>query len=231
MKNLKTKINIIIGSIAAYLSILFLAVAIDSPFLAVVGLVIAPASIIYFNKKFTVKPIKYYLSLVGAMVLTFLIVGMSTNFNVNTVSPSDDQKASIENTEESTTDKEVDKNEDSSNENINEENTETSHITTTESSSNDTEDIFAGYKLIEVDGGNLSGHREPNVVVDIGFGDREYWAFTNEYGQLVKVVAKQIILQDDSTEPVNSNGRYYSDEAKVPGVESKNLDEGHVILL
>lgn len=229
MKNLKTKINIIIGSIAAYLSILFLAVAIDSPFLAVVGLVIAPASIIYFNKKFTVKPIKYYLSLVGAMVLTFLIVGMSTNFNVNTVSPSDDQKASIENTEESTTDKEVDKNEDSSNENINEENTETSHITTTESSSNNTEDIFAGYKLIEVDGGNLSGHREPNVVVDIGFGDREYWAFTNEYGQLVKVVAKQIILQDDSTEPVNSNGRYYSDEAKVPGVESKNLDEGHVI--
>ena len=231
MKNFKTKINIIIGSIAAYLSILFLAIAIDSPLLAVVGLVIAPASIIYFNKKFTVKPIKYYLSLVGAMVLTFLIVGMSTNFNVNTVSPSDDQKASIENTEESTTDKEVDKNEDSSNENINEENTETSHITTTESSSNDTEDIFAGYKLIEVDGGNLSGHREPNVVVDIGFGDREYWAFTNEHGQLVIVVANKIILQDDSTEPVNSNGRYYSDEAKVPGVESKNLDEGHVILL
>lgn len=229
MKNFKTKINIIIGSIAAYLSILFLAIAIDSPFLAVLGLVIAPASIIYFNKKFTVKPIKYYLSLVGAMVVTFLIVGMSTNSNVNTVSPSDNQKASIENTEESTTDKEVDKNKDSSNENTNEENTEISHITTTEPISNNTEDIFAGYKLIEVDGGNLSGHREPNVVVDIGFGDREYWAFTNEYGQLVKVVAKQIILQDDSTEPVNSNGRYYSDEAKVPGVESKNLDEGHVI--
>ncbi|GIO22832.1 hypothetical protein J11TS1_14130 [Oceanobacillus sp. J11TS1] len=37
---------------------------------------------------------------------------------------------------------------------------------------------FSGYKLIEVDGGDLSGHREPNVVVDIGFGDREYWAFT-----------------------------------------------------
>jgi len=32
-----------------------------------------------------------------------------------------------------------------------------------------TEDIFSGYKLIVVDGGNLSGHREPNVVVDIGF--------------------------------------------------------------
>jgi len=92
-----------------------------------------------------------------------------------------------------------------------------------------TEDIFSGYKLIVVDGGNLSGHREPNVVVDIGFGDREYYAFTNEYGQLVKVMAKEIILQDDSTEPVTSSGRYYPDEAKVPGVESGTLDEGHVI--
>lgn len=92
-----------------------------------------------------------------------------------------------------------------------------------------TEDIFSGYKLIVVDGGNLSGHREPNVVVDIGFGDREYYAFTNEYGQLVKVIAKEIILQDDSTEPVTSSGRYYPDEAKVPGVESRTLDEGHVI--
>lgn len=98
-----------------------------------------------------------------------------------------------------------------------------------ETPKNNTEDIFDGYKLIEVDGGNLSGHREPNVVVDIGFGDREYYAFTNEYGQLVKVIAKEIILQDDSKEPVNSNGRYYPDEAKVPGVESKDLDEGHVI--
>jgi PBP1b-binding outer membrane lipoprotein LpoB len=35
-------------------------------------------------------------------------------------------------------------------------------------------DLFSGYKLIEVDGGNLSGHRESKVVVDIGFGDREY---------------------------------------------------------
>jgi hypothetical protein len=25
----------------------------------------------------------------------------------------------------------------------------------------------------------VSGYREPNVVVDIGYGDREYWAFTN----------------------------------------------------
>lgn len=90
-------------------------------------------------------------------------------------------------------------------------------------------DIFSGYKLIEVDGGDLSGQREPKVVVDIGYGDRKYWAFTNEYGQLVRVIADQIILQDDSKEPVLSSGRYYRDEAKVPGVESDVLDEGHII--
>lgn len=90
-------------------------------------------------------------------------------------------------------------------------------------------DIFEGYKKIEVDGGDLSGHREANVVVDIGFGDREYYAFTNEYGQLVKVVAKEITLQDEKKEKVLSTGRYFRDEAKVPGVESKTLDEGHII--
>lgn len=88
---------------------------------------------------------------------------------------------------------------------------------------------FTGYKLIKVDGGDLSGYRESNVVVDIGFGDREYWAFTNEYGQLVRVIADEISLQDDRNEPVLSSGRYYRDEAKVPGVESDVLDEGHII--
>jgi len=90
-------------------------------------------------------------------------------------------------------------------------------------------ELFSGYKLIEVDGGDLSGYREPNVVVDIGYGDRKYWAFTNEYGQLVRVIADEITLQDDQNEPVLSSGRYYSDEAKVPGVESDVLDEGHII--
>ncbi|RDW20085.1 hypothetical protein CWR48_05010 [Oceanobacillus arenosus] len=91
------------------------------------------------------------------------------------------------------------------------------------------DELFSGYELIEVDGGDLSGYRQPNVVVDIGYGDREYWAFTNEHGQLVRVIADEIILQDDNNEPVTSSGRYYSDEAKVPGVESDVLDEGHII--
>ncbi len=88
---------------------------------------------------------------------------------------------------------------------------------------------YSDYKLIEVDGGDRSGDREPNVRVDIGFGDREYWAFTNEYGQLIRVEAKEIILQDDKTEPVKSSGRYYYDEADVPGTERSYLDQGHVI--
>lgn len=107
--------------------------------------------------------------------------------------------------------------------------TETVAQMESETASSDNSISFEGYRLIEVDGGDLSGYREPNVVVDIGFGDREYYAFTNEYGQLVKVVADVIIPQDDSTEPVNSKGRYYNDEAKVPGTESPDLDEGHVI--
>ena len=94
--------------------------------------------------------------------------------------------------------------------------------------SSDDDHLFKGYKKIEVNSCNLSGYREPNVVVDIGYGDREYWAFTNKYGQLVKVIAKRIELQHDGEEII-SNGRYCRDEAKVSGVEDKDLDEGHII--
>lgn len=105
-------------------------------------------------------------------------------------------------------------------------NTETATADVTTKSSKNS--IFSGYTKLNVDGGDMSGDREPNAVVNIGFGDRKYWAFTNEHAQLVKVVAKKIILQNDAEE-TTSSGRYYSDEAKVPGVESPQLDEGHVI--
>lgn len=227
MNKFKSILHIIMGSIAIYLSILFLAMSIDSLVLAIIGLAIAPVSIIYLNKKFTVKPHKYYSTLFGIMVATFLIAAASTT------DISNNKKVAIEKKAEVTEAKENTKAEDNLNDNTTEENkeiTDTSNVNKTKpASTNSTEDIFAGYRLIEVDGGNISGHREPNVVVDIGFGDRKYYAFTNEYGQLVKVIAKDITIQDDSKEPVNSNGRYYADEAKVPGVESKTLDEGHVI--
>lgn len=96
-------------------------------------------------------------------------------------------------------------------------------------SSDTIEFIGINYEIVEVDGGDMSGDRLPTVAVDIGFGDRVYWAFTNEYGQLVNVKADRIVLQDDKTEPVTSEGRYYKDEARVPGVEQKDLDQGHVI--
>ena len=47
-----------------------------------------------------------------------------------------------------------------------------------EDSTQSNDDLFAGDKLLEVDGCNLSGTRQAKVVVDIGYGDREYWAFT-----------------------------------------------------
>ena len=85
------------------------------------------------------------------------------------------------------------------------------------------------YKKIEVYGGDMSGTRQPLVVVDVGYGSREYWAYTNEYSQLIRVTAKKIVLQNAATEPVLENGRYYPDEAKVPGTEREDLDQGHVI--
>lgn len=218
MKKFIEKLNIIIGSIVVYLSIFFLAVAIDSKLLAIVGLIIAPVTVICFKKKYQMKTSKYYAGLFGIMLIAMIVSGI--------IMPTDSsaknkQEIAVENKDE-VSESEEDSKPDESKEVLNsnepkEEPTDTK------------ENIFEGYKLIQVDGGNLSGHREPNVVVDIGYGDREYWAFTNEHGQLVKVIAKEIILQDDSKEPVNSDGRYYDDEAKVPGVESKKLDEGHII--
>ncbi len=91
------------------------------------------------------------------------------------------------------------------------------------------QEVFENKEIIEVYGGDTSGYRESNVAVDIGYGNREYWGFTNDYGQLILVIAKEIIPQDDYTEAVLSTGRYYPEEAFVDGVESKKLDQGHVI--
>ena len=75
----------------------------------------------------------------------------------------------------------------------------------------------------------LNQYEKRLIRVDSGFGEREYWAYTNEYWQLVRVAAAEIILQNTATEPVNYDGRYYDAEAKVPVTENANLDEGHVI--
>lgn len=87
--------------------------------------------------------------------------------------------------------------------------------------------IVDGKNIYTVDACDLNGNRFPHAQVDVGYGDREYWGYTNAYGQLVGVYADEIILQTKDEE--NSQGRYCHDEAKVPGVESPVLDEGHVI--
>lgn len=74
-----------------------------------------------------------------------------------------------------------------------------------------------------------SGFRRTNVKVDVGYGDREYYAYTNEYRQLVYVEAEEIKLQNEKTERVNQDGRYCDDEANVRGTESEQYDQGHVI--
>ena len=233
MKNLSKKFHAPIVTIVIFLSLLFIAVAINSPILAGLSLFIAPLLAIYLNKKFTMKTRKYYSAILGIFLASFLFSGIIISNNPNKVTKQETvsvSKNEVIKTEENTKADEDKKTEEDTK--IDENSKIKEKIKVNEdkqTQTNATEDIFSGYRLIEVDGGNLSGYREPNVVVNIGFGDREYYAFTNEYCQLVKVIAKEIILQDDSKEPVNSNGRYYPDEAKVPGVESPNLDEGHVI--
>jgi len=178
------------------------------------------------------KKMNYFILL----LMTIFIVGCSDNAEDASVidGKTDPQEETTVNTNEnSETDGESDSQEVAAadtNENSENEEATTTVVDEPEETPTETNDeLFSGYELIEVDGGDLSGVRESNVVVDIGFGAREYWAFTNEHGQLVRVVADEIILQDDENEPVLSTGRYFSDEAKVPGVESDVLDEGHVI--
>ena len=84
---------------------------------------------------------------------------------------------------------------------------------------------------LSIDTCDLSGKRQPNVRVDIGVDttqiNREYYGYTNKNSQLVKVEAKELFLQTKEEE--KHKGRYCKDEAKVPGTEKPDLDEGHVI--
>lgn len=74
--------------------------------------------------------------------------------------------------------------------------------------------------------------REPNTVVSIGARDddvpREYFAVTNNTGQLVEVIAREIIVQDDGAETVTDKGRYCDRMPYVPAA-GKGFDRGHVI--
>ncbi len=114
-----------------------------------------------------------------------------------------------------------------------EEDSEQTEEETDKSTSNDTSEFNnSNYTEVSSDSCSLSGGRVENAKVDIGYDSdyatRDYFAYTNEYGQLVHVEADEIILQNDDEEN-NGEDRYCSDEAKVPGVEQSDLDEGHMI--
>ena len=160
------------------------------------------------------------------IIIALFIIGMMTTPNIN--SDTQNENVNTSNSKEiveNTTSQEV-KKESKESQNNNTQEQQNSNLTV---NNNTLEYNGKPYKIIVVDGGNLSGSRQAYVAVDIGFGDRIYWGLTNEYSQLIYVFADKVTLQDPSKEKVLSSGRYYSDEAKVPGTERSDLDEGHVI--
>ncbi len=80
--------------------------------------------------------------------------------------------------------------------------------------------------LVERDACSTDGSREANAKADIGYADREYYAYTNEYSQLVYVTASQLVQQYKSEE--NSDNRYCSAQANVYDLAT-GYNRGHVI--
>lgn len=88
--------------------------------------------------------------------------------------------------------------------------------------------VFEGRRVLNVDSCDLKTRTSPNTVVDVGFGNRTYWAYTNNHGQVIGLVADEIVLQDRREE--NSQGRYCSDEAKTDSMgAAKGYDSGHIV--
>ncbi len=99
---------------------------------------------------------------------------------------------------------------------------------------------LSGYTTKKVSTCDMATTRQANVVVDIGFdssyANRDYYAYTNKYGQLIRVDAAQIIRQNETFENVvlGSNGktselRYCKTEAQVTDSEDSKYDRGHVL--
>ncbi len=79
---------------------------------------------------------------------------------------------------------------------------------------------------ISVDSCDLSGGRQPNVKVNVGYDFREYYGYTNEYSQLVYVQADKLVEQYKSEE--NSKKRYCDGQANVRDIGG-NYNRGHAI--
>ena len=233
------KFKLIIRAIICIFMLLFIvsgiAVGLNSPLIMGIGYILVIAGFIAFARKNDIRQFtrkKLYGTLGALMALSILFVGVSpwTPETTEITTPDDPQTENVsvdkEDKTSNTTDDAKEKTESTKNSSAD---NATSSDKSTSNSTTSNDDMFDGYKIVDVNYCSLSGSRQANVAVDIGYGDREYWAFTNEHGQLVRVVAKKIVPQNDNTEDVNSSGRYCGDEAKVAGVEASDLDEGHVI--
>lgn len=233
------KFKLIIRAIICIFMLLFIvsgiAVGLNSPLIMGIGYILVIAGFIAFARKNDIRQFtrkKLYGTLGALIALSILFVGVSpwTPETTEITTPDDPQTENVsvdkEDKTSNTTDDAKEKTESTKNSSAD---NATSSDKSTSNSTTSNDDMFDGYKIVDVNYCSLSGSRQANVAVDIGYGDREYWAFTNEHGQLIKVVAKKIVPQNDNTEDVNSSGRYCGDEAKVAGVEASDLDEGHVI--
>lgn len=229
MRKLKVILRAIITIFLLLLIVTSISMGLNQPIL-MIGCLFVPVAVLVYAKKKDILALsrkKLYGILSALVVASLVFVGVSPwTPEATEITTADDPQT--ETTSAKKEENTVDATEDAKEKIDSIKNASTDNsISSDKSSSN--KDMFNGYKIVDVNYCSLSGSRQANVAVDIGYGDREYWAFTNEHGQLVKVVAKKIVPQNDNTEDVNSSGRYCGDEAKVAGVEASDLDEGHVI--
>ena len=229
MRKLKVILRAIITIFLLLLIVTSISMGLNQPIL-MIGCLFVPVAVLVYAKKKDILALsrkKLYGILSALVVASLVFVGVSPwTPEATEITTADDPQTETTSAkkEENTVDATEDVKEKI--DSIKNDSTDNS-ISSDKSLSN--KDMFDGYQIVDVNFCSLSGNRVANAAVDIGYGDREYWAFTNEHGQLVKVVAKKIVPQNDDTEDVNSSGRYCGDEAKVAGVEASDLDEGHVI--
>ena len=234
MRKFKVILRAIIMIFLLLLIVTSISMGLNQPILMIGCLFVPVAVVVYARKKniLALSRKKLYGILSAIVVASLVFVGVSPWTPEVTEATANDSKTQVvSNTDEkeNSTPKNDKKAEEKVESTKNDSDSNSSSDKSTSNNTTSNADMFDGYQIVDVNFCSLSGNRVANAAVDIGYGDREYWAFTNEHGQLVKVVAKKIVPQNDDTEDVNSNGRYCNDEAKVPGVEASDLDEGHVI--
>lgn len=229
MRKLKIILRAIVTIFLLLLIVTGIAVGFNQPIL-LIGYMLAPVAVIVYAKKSNLLAISRK-KLYG--ILSALVVASFVFMAVSPWTPEATEITTTDNPQTETTSAKKEENTVDAAKGVKEKIDSIKNASTDNSISSDksssNKDMFDGYQIVDVNFCSLSGNRVANAAVDIGYGDREYWAFTNEHGQLVKVVAKKIVPQNDNTEDVNSSGRYCGDEAKVAGVEASDLDEGHVI--